>query len=203
MNNFKLPPLPYNARRNYHFVCNNNMPYNHINKSRAFSASMLNKMKQQSKIEKNYINNVLIIVIEFLFPFIEFFTFCLFRNQMKKYDDNEKEKLKRRTILKELNNQILSIQIKEKRFISQEHNREKRMCLDEVNGRLEQYSKLLSIERENNKRMQNYYKSALHSQIIDSLQSKLARNDEISNRSRIKNKLLLNDYINSYNNNQI
>ena len=122
---------------------------------------------------------------------------------MKKYDDNEKEKLKRRTILKELNNQILSIQIKEKRFISQEHNREKRMCLDEVNGRLEQYSKLLSIERENNKRMQNYYKSALHSQIIDSLQSKLARNDEISNRSRIKNKLLLNDYINSYNNNQI
>ena len=102
-----------------------------------------------------------------------------------------------------MNNQILSIQIKEKRFISQEHNREKRMCLDEVNGRLEQYSKLLSIERENNKRMQNYYKSALHSQIIDSLQSKLARNDEISNRSRIKNKLLLNDYINSYNNNQI
>ena len=126
-----------------------------------------------------------------------------YKNQMKKYDDNEKEKLKRRTILKELNNQILSIQIKEKRFISQEHNREKRMCLDEVNGRLEQYSKLLSIERENNKRMQNYYKSVLHSQIIDSLQSKLARNDEISNRSRIKNKLLLNDYINSYNNNQI
>lgn len=202
MNNFKLPPLPYNARRNYHFVCNNNMPYNHINKSRAFSASMLNKMKQQSKIEKNYINNVLMTDLSKLSKEKEKIS-NEYKNQMKKYDDNEKEKLKRRTILKELNNQILSIQIKEKRFISQEHNREKRMCLDEVNGRLEQYSKLLSIERENNKRIQNYYKSALHSQIIDSLQSKLARNDEISNRSRIKNKLLLNDYINSYNNNQI
>ena len=99
MNNFKLPPLPYNARRNYHFVCNNNMPYNHINKSRAFSASMLNKMKQQSKIEKNYINNVLMTDLSKLSKEKEKIS-NEYKNQMKKYDDNEKEKLKRRTILK-------------------------------------------------------------------------------------------------------
>lgn len=202
MNNFKLPPLPYNARRNYHYECNNNFPYINNNKGRAFSASMLNKMKQQSQIEKNYINKVLMKDLTKLSKEKAKIS-NEYKNQMKRYDDNEKEKLNRRKILNELNNQILSIQIKEKRFISQEHSREKRMCLDEVNGRLEQYRKLSSIEKENNNRMKNYYRSALHSQIIDSLQSKLARNDEISNRSRIKNKLLLNDYINSFNNNQI
>ena len=43
----------------------------------------------------------------------------------------------------------------------------------------------------------------LEHQIISVLQNKMNNYDEMSNRSRIKNKLLLDSYINSYNNNSM
>ena len=70
----------------------------------------------------------------------------------------------------------------------------------ESNKEIEEYQKLTSMEKVKNRRLQNYYRVQLHSQIISSLQNKLSKYDEISNRSRIKNKLLLNDYISTYNN---
>lgn len=206
-----LPPLPNNWKKNlcenYHFSKNNiarhkrsfsassfdNSNYNKINES------ILSQMQIQSKIEQNYVNNVL---LNNLYKLSKEKAKIQNDEQIlqKQYEYQETQKFLNKKKIIDLNKKIIDMQIKEKRYLSQEQKRAKENCLTESNKEIEEYQILTSIEKEKNRRLQNYYRVQLHSQIISSLQNKLSKNDEISNRSRIKNKLLLNDYISTYNN---
>ena len=68
---------------------------------------------------------------------------------------------------------------------------------------MEQYHNMLVNDKINKRRVKQIYSMELEHQIISVLQNKMNNYDEMSNRSRIKNKLLLDSYINSYNNNSM
>ena len=206
-----LPPLPNNWKKsfckNYHYSKNNipghkrsfsassfdNSNYNKLNES------ILSQMQIQSKIEQNYVNNVL---LNDLYKLSKERAKIQNDEQLlnQQYESQEIQKILNKKKIMDLNKKIIDMQIKEKRYLSQEQKRKKENCLTESNKEIEEYQKLTSMEKVKNRRLQNYYRVQLHSQIISSLQNKLSKYDEISNRSRIKNKLLLNDYISTYNN---
>ena len=102
--------------------------------------------------------------------------------------------------LNDINNKILEMQVSQKRIYSAEKQRNKIRSLFEINRNIEEYNNNLINEKINKKRMKQLYSLQLEHQIISVLQNKLDRYDEMSNRSRIKNKLLLDSYINSFNN---
>ena len=93
------------------------------------------------------------------------------------------------------------MQVSQKRIYSEEKKRSKKQTLYEINKNVEQYHNMLVNEKINKRKIKQIYSMQLEHQIIANLQNKMDNYDEMSNRSRIKNKLLLDSYINTYNNN--
>ena len=108
--------------------------------------------------------------------------------------------IKKNQELKQINNKILEMQLSQKRIYSAEKKRNKIKSLYETNKNMEQYHNMLVNDEINKRRVKQIYSMELEHQIISVLQNKMDRYDEMSNRTRIKNKLLLDSYINSFNN---
>ena len=204
-----LPPLPF-KKTNYHYKTPNLNTFNNYNNyfvrtpqvlSKSFSASNFgyNSHLYNTKIQQNYISNI-------LFPHLnnlhnEKIKYQLnYQNKLNLYDENVMYEMRKNQELNDINNKILEMQVSQKRIYSAEKQRNKIRSLFEINRNIEEYNNNLINEKINKKRMKQIYSLQLEHQIISVLQNKLDRYDEMSNRSRIKNKLLLDSYINSFNN---
>ena len=204
-----LPPLPF-KKTNYHYKTPNLNTFNNYNNYfvrtpqgmiRSYSASNIGFKDNlyHTKIQQNYINNI-------LFPHLnnlhnEKIKYQLnYQNKLNLYDENVMYEMRKNQELNDINNKILEMQVSQKRIYSAEKQRNKIRSLFEINRNIEEYNNNLINEKINKKRMKQIYSLQLEHQIISVLQNKLDRYDEMSNRSRIKNKLLLDSYINSFNN---
>ena len=207
-----LPPLPF-KKTNYHYKTPNLNTFNNYNNyfvrtpqvlSKSFSASNFgyNSHLYNTKIQQNYINNI-------LFPHLnnlhnEKIKYQLnYQNKLNLYDENVMYEMRKNQELNDINNKILEMQVSQKRIYSAEKKRNKIKSLYETNKNMEQYHNMLVNDKINKRRVKQIYSMELEHQIISVLQNKMNNYDEMSNRSRIKNKLLLDSYINSYNNNSM
>ena len=204
-----LPPLPF-KKPNYHYKTPNLNTFNNYNNyfirtpqglSKSFSASNFgyNNHLYNTKIQQNYINNI-------LFPHLnnlhnEKMKYqSNYQNKLNLYDENVMYEMRKNQELNDINNKILEMQVSQKKIYSAEKQRNKIRALFEINRNIEEYNNNLINEKINKKRMKQIYSLQLEHQIISVLQNKMDRYDEMSNRTRIKNKLLLDSYINSFNN---
>ena len=204
-----LPPLPF-KKPNYHYKTPNLNTFNNYNNyfirtpqglSKSFSTSNFgyNNHLYNTKIQQNYINNI-------LFPHLnnlhnEKMKYqSNYQNKLNLYDENVMYEMRKNQELNDINNKILEMQVSQKRIYSAEKQRNKIRSLFEINRNIEEYNNNLIIEKMNKQRMKQIYSLQLEHQIISVLQNKMDRYDEMSNRTRIKNKLLLDSYINSFNN---
>ena len=204
-----LPPLPF-KKQNYHYQTLNINSYNNNNNyfirtrqglSKSFSASNFGYKDNlyNTKIQQNYINNILIPHLDNLHN--EKMKYQLnYQNKLNLYDENVMYEIRKNQELNDINNKILKMQVSQKKIYSAEKQRNKIRALFEINRNIEEYNNNIINEKINIKRMKQIYSLQLEHQIISVLQNKLDRYDEMSNRSRIKNKLLLDSYINSFNN---
>lgn len=198
-----LPPIPKQARVNYHLSQeskNNNLrPFSSKN-PHPYQTNLLMAFQNQTKIEQNYINTVLLKRMQNLSEEKKQIEKD-HKNQLRKYDLNRSYQKEREKELIELNSKIIQNQIALKRKSLNDSFQIKKSLLDTVNNEVQKYRFYLSCEKENSRKVQDYYKMQLRDQIIFKLKSKVEKHEEYSNRSRIKNKLLLNDYLNTYNKN--
>ena len=201
-----LPPLPfkrpnYNNQPNINFVYYNKVDTPKLN-SRSYSASNIgfNDNLYNTKIQKSYVNNILLPKLNNLNYEKEKINLN-FQKSLDDYDNNITYKKKQNQELNDINNKILHMQVSQKRIYSEEKKRSKKQTLYEINKNVEQYHNMLVNEKINKRKIKQIYSMQLEHQIIANLQNKMDNYDEMSNRSRIKNKLLLDSYINTYNNN--
>lgn len=126
----------------------------------------------------------------------------LIRNEFIKqqqYNDYlDYKKMKEKNDLVSLNKEILSMQIRQKRLLILEKKKERSNSMTEFNERANRDNVIYELEKNKNDRIRHFYKKELESQIVVQLISKIEK-DEMSNRSRIKNRLLLKDYIDTLN----
>ena len=200
-----LPPLPFKRPNYYNKSPNINViNYNKVDTpklhSRSYSASNIdfNDNLYNTKIQQSYINNILLPKLNHL-NYEKKKMNLNFQKTLDDYDDNIIYKKKQNQKLNDINNKILDMQISQKRIYSEEKQINKKQTLIEVNKNVEQYHNMLVNEKINKRKIKQMYSMQLEHQIISNLQNKMDNYDEMSNRSRIKNKLLLDSYINSYN----
>ena len=202
-----LPPLPFKRPNYYNQSPNINIVnYNKVHtpklNSRSYSASNIgfNDNLYNTKIQQSYVNNILLPKLNNLNQEKEKMNLNI-QKSLDNYDDNIIYKKKQNQELNDINNKILHMQVSQKRIYSEEKKRNKKQTLYEINKNVEQYHNMLVNEKINKRKIKQIYSMQLEHQIISNLQNKMDNYDEMSNRSRIKNKLLLDSYINSYNNN--
>ena len=204
-----LPPLPF-KRPNYHYkspninIINNNYVKTPQGMIRSYSASNIGFKDNlyHTKIQQNYIKNILLPQLNNLNN-EKMRNNSNYQKTLNNYDEDEMYEIKKNQELKQINNKILEMQLSQKRIYSAEKKRNKIKSLYETNKNMEQYHNMLVNDKINKRRVKQIYSMELEHQIISVLQNKMNNYDEMSNRSRIKNKLLLDSYINSYNNNSM
>ena len=171
---------------------------------RSYSASNIGFKDNlyHTKIQQNYIKNILLPQLNNLNN-EKMRNNSNYQKTLNNYDEDEMYEIKKNQELKQINNKILEMQLSQKRIYSAEKKRNKIKSLYEKNKNMEQYHNMLVNDKINKRRVKQIYSMELEHQIISVLQNKMNNYDEMSNRSRIKNKLLLDSYINSYNNNSM
>lgn len=183
-----------NSKRNTNANYNNKIPNNHLYLSNEI---MSKSMIKQYNNEKMYIDTVLSKDHHKLKQEND----AIHNEFTKQQQYNEYLDYKRigeRNQLVSLNNDILAMQIKQKRLLSLKKQKERSNSMTELKERINRENVIYELEKNKNERIQYFYKKELETQIVVQLINKIEK-DEMSNRSRIKNRLLLKDYIDTLN----